>query len=253
MEKYILKPLRTIFADRFFLVVTVILGVAATSWQVTARAIGMHLVKMPIYLQQPLDNLEEGAIQPYNVLKKTKIENEDVVEELGTEDYIQWILEEPTAEEGNPARYVNLFITYYARPDYVPHIPEVCYTGGGNVIEERMNAELEIVTAGRRRTIPIRILHITNPKLLSKNAGTTVVYFFSSNGQYTNTRNKVRYMMRDPFDKYAYFSKVEMSVYALLPPEEVKKDLQPLIESLVPALEAGFWPAWPPKDDVGEQ
>ena len=60
-----------------------------------------------------------------------KIENQEVVKELGTKDYIQWIIEDSNAPLDSSVRKCFLFITYYPLPDKVPHVPEECYAGAG--------------------------------------------------------------------------------------------------------------------------
>jgi hypothetical protein len=77
--------------------------------------------------------MKEQALRPYVVKQKEQILNRDVLESLGTEEYLQWILEAPDAAPGSPTRFCSLFITYYTgNPDMVPHVPDECYVGGGN-------------------------------------------------------------------------------------------------------------------------
>ena len=65
------------------------------------------------------------------MVEKTKIENQDILNTLGTEDYIQWTLEDKSVPAESKTRFCTLFITYYSLPDIVPHRPEECYIGGG--------------------------------------------------------------------------------------------------------------------------
>ncbi len=234
--------------DRAFLVCVFIFGFCAVSMQLVARAMGIHLVKLPISLNKPLEELDEAKLAPYKVLSKRKIENQDVVDELGTEDYIQWFIEDPCAVVNGSLPYINLFITYYDKPDYVPHVPEVCYTGGGSVVQARENSEITVMLDGEQRLIPIRIIQFVGLGYGGGRGDSTVVYFFSTNGKYVSTRNTARRTMRYPFDKYAYFSKVEMTFGGSPSQEIVKASVQRFVEVLLPVLEEGHWPAWPPEE-----
>ena len=87
--------------------------------------------------------LDEKLLEPYKVLEKSKIDNKDVLESLGTEDYLQWILEDTTVDVLSPVRNCSVFITYYTgNPDQVPHVPEACYTGGGNEVKDKFSVML---------------------------------------------------------------------------------------------------------------
>jgi hypothetical protein len=209
---------------------------------------GIHFVKDALPLQKPLDDLAEEKLLPFEVKMKEKIDNEDVVAELGTEDYLVWGLEDMELATGDPARYVMIFITYYTGdPGQVPHVPEVCYVGSGNVISKREESHIYVPEGGSRRVeIPLKILSISDPQA-GPNGGRKVAYFFSANGSYVNSRNQVRYRLNNWFDTHAYFCKVEMTFWrgGALTTERVVKAAEKLAAKLVPVLRADHWPIWP--------
>ena len=116
-----------------FLICIIILAVVGAGMSTAIKSLGMYLQKEPIPLRKSLDLLDENGLLPYKVeaQDKLKIENQEIVKELGTQDYIQWIVEDTNAPIDSPVRRCFLFITYYPSPDKVPHVPEECYAGGG--------------------------------------------------------------------------------------------------------------------------
>ena len=76
---------------------TAILLTAAVSKQVVIRKLGIVMTKEPIALQKPLDEFDEAALSPYIVRNKAAIGRE-ILESLGTEEYLQWIVEDPDVE-----------------------------------------------------------------------------------------------------------------------------------------------------------
>src|SRR4030042_1915767 len=77
-----------------FLICAVVLATAGASMSIAIKSFGLYLKKEPCPLKKPLDLLDEKGLTPYKVISKGKIENQDVIETLGTEDYIQWVLED---------------------------------------------------------------------------------------------------------------------------------------------------------------
>jgi hypothetical protein len=109
-----------------------VLAAAGAGMSVTMKKLGIIFEKEPLPLKKSLELLDERDLAPYKiVLPKLKIKNKEILEALGTEDYIQWILEDTDRAANSPIKEFLLFITYYKLPDRVPHVPEECWTGGG--------------------------------------------------------------------------------------------------------------------------
>jgi len=203
-------------------------------------------------LKKSLDFLDEKALAPYIVISKSKITNHEIIESLGTEDYIQWILEDPDEAVDSAIRKCSLFITYYGLPDRVPHVPEECYTGGGN---QRLTSDSVIFEINKNdimRKIPARYLVFTstNSNYWGLDMKFSVIYLFNVNEVYANSRDDVRFALnKHLFSKYSYFSKVEWKFFntrfnkPIYPTkEEVMTASQKLLSVILPILEKEHWP-----------
>lgn len=246
-----------------FLICTVLLALSAGGMSLAIKCFDVYLEKEPLSLKKPLNLLDEDALLPYKVVTKRIIENEDVIKTLGTEDYIQWILEDPEVESDSPVRRYMLFVTYYGLADRVPHVPEECYTGGGyqkvtsdSIIFEVTQADLEESAAGGKKTA-LRTKQIGGKYLVFENTGTgnlwmthkfPVLYLFRVNGKYAGNREEARIALgRNLFRKFSYFSKVEI-VFNQNLKEPTKEDViiasQKLLGVVLPILEKEHWPNW---------
>ncbi|MCK5269787.1 MAG: exosortase-associated EpsI family protein [Sedimentisphaerales bacterium] len=252
MDEYVIQPLKRLFRERAFLVCLLFLAVSAAGVQVGAKRLGLHFVKLEVALQRPFDELDEAKLAPYRVARKLLIENEDIIAELGTEDYLQWYLEDPGVAKTDPAQMLMLFITYYTGdPGQVPHVPEVCYTGAGSRITDREDQKIQIRdNEGQSVTIPVRILSEART-IQGRERTSKILYFFGANGGYVSSRNGLRLRLNNWYDKYAYFSKVEVSFPngEGMSTEAAVKAIEKLMRKLVPILVAEHWPIWPPVEE----
>lgn len=247
IRPYTTGPLKRLVREPAFVVCTLTLAICAMGLQLGAEKMKLYFRKMPVPLQKTLDELDASKLVPFELVKAQKIENEDVLEELGTEDYIQWELEDTSLKANNPLRRVRLDITYYTGdPGKVPHVPEVCYLGSGGRIKERIDREIHVLKANTKNDkIPVRLLDIElNSQFGQLNR--VVVYFFKVNDTYRCDRNQVRRAQNNLHDKYAYFSKVEVSILHTGPisHEDALATAEKLHQKLVPILLAEHWPKW---------
>jgi hypothetical protein len=234
-----------------FLICTAVLALASGGMSVATKRLGLYLKKEPLPLKKSLASLDEALLAPYKVVGKQVIENEGLLESLGTEDYIQWVLEDPCQPAGSPVRRVMLFVTYYPEPDRVPHVPEECYTGSGYQRLETEDIMLRIGGPGSARNIPGRCLVFGSlgRDVFPAAARFPVLYLLRVNGQYAGSRDSARAALnRNIFSKYSYFSKVELAFnQALAAPttEEAIEASTRLLGVLLPVLEREHWPQWP--------
>ena len=202
-----------------FLICVTVLGIAAAGMSMAVKTFGVYLTKEPWPIKKSLDLLDETAIGPYRVEVKGKIDNKDILESLGTDDYIQWTLVDPQAPIGSPVRRVMLFITYYKRADQVPHVPEECYGGAG--FEQLKSESIELNTGvANLGTIGATYLLFAKSSMSQwQNISEfPVVYLFNINGQYANSRNQARTILgKNIFGKHSYFCKIEL-VFNQSPP-----------------------------------
>lgn len=209
--------------------------------------------KEPLPLKKPLDALDKAALAPYRVVAERKIDNEEILKSLGTDDYIQWVLEDPCQPLGSGTSRVMLFVTYYRLPDRVPHIPEECYTGGGYQLldTEPVTFELGPGPDGEPWEVPGSYLvfgrsGVAMDLMLAK---FPVLYLFGVNGQYAGNRDRARMALnKNIFSPSSYFCKVELvfnqSISAPTKAEAVAAG-ERLLARVLPQLESVHWPDWP--------
>jgi hypothetical protein len=215
--------------------------------------------KEPMPLKKSFDLMDENALAPYKVVSKHKITNQEVVESLGTQDYIQWLLEDSDTSADSPIQKCLLFITYYDTPDRVPHVPEECYSGGGNQRLASDSVTIEINKQGKIEKIPARYLVFagTNSNIWGTDTRFPVLYLFNVNEVYANSRDDARFALnKNIFSKHSYFSKVEWKFFntrfgqTIYPnKEETITATKKLLRVILPVLERDHWPIGGNSDD----
>jgi hypothetical protein len=239
-----------VYLQPAFLICVTVLTIAGAGMSVAVKKFGVFLKKEPLPLKKSFELLDEKAFAPYNILAKQTIDNEEILKELGTEDYIQWILEDPEVTNDSPAKRVLLFITYYELPDRVPHVPEECYTGGGYQRLITEGVTFEISKAGFKEEIPGRYLVFGSAKSDFWQSGGKfpVLYLFRVNGEYAGSRDEARIILnKNLFHKYSYFSKIELIFNQLLiapSKQDAVKASEKLLAVVLPVLESQYWPDW---------
>jgi hypothetical protein len=236
-----------------FLICAATLAIAGGGMSIAIKTFGVYLKKDPWPLKKSLDLLDEKGLAPYKVISKEKIESEDVVNSLGTRDYIQWVLEDLDAPANSAVRFCSLFITYYELPDKVPHVPEECYMGSGF---QRLTSDSVTFELGTQE-IPARYLVFTktDSDYWQKSTKFSVLYLFRVNGDYVNSREDARLVLNENIrGKHSYFCKVEWKFFnpgfsvvgkqvAVYPTkEEALMASQKLLDVILPVLEREHWP-----------
>ena len=244
-----------------FLICVLVLAVASASKSIVIQKLGIQLTKLAIPLKKPFDQMDEALLAPYRVINKSEIRNRDVIESLGTEEYIQWIIEDTQVEENSPVRFCSVFITYYTgNPDQVPHVPEECYAGGGNQIVSRESVKANInylptdcPELPDKINIRYLVFSSSGSDVWSANIEYPVLYFFKVNGEYAPGRTETRKVMgANFFGKYSYFSKVEWKFFGSgrgkmsypTKKESVFVASEKLLSVLLPVMEREHWPEW---------
>jgi hypothetical protein len=244
MMRYVSRELRVYLQPAFLICVVVLAIAAAVSGKLSV------VKKEFLPLKKSFDALNEAKLAPYKVVKKLKIENEDMVAALGTQDYIQWIMEDANAPQGSSVKRCMLFVTYYGRPDRVPHVPEECYTGGGFQILAKDSVTFEVKALDFEREIEgeYRVFGIVKADFRHRLEKFPVLYFFNVNGKYAGSRGEARFALnKSIFRKFSYFSKIELVFnQALVAPskEEAVAAAEKLLAVILPILEQEHWPDW---------
>ena len=231
-----------------YVVCLAILVFSAAGMQLLAAVAGVHFRKDPVPLKNPLDTLDWSALAPryQQHLVQPEPLDEEVVHQLGTEQYLQARLIDTEQDRGSTERLAHVFITYYTgQPDLVPHVPDECYLAGGYDqvgAPETISAYVPDVGAPDDH-IPVRVLQF---KSRDRDVLVTVMYFFHANGQYRATRDGLRWLFTtDPFERYAYYAKIEVTftndtsqqrTIRQAGKEEAVQSLEPLLRDLMPVL-----------------
>jgi len=251
---------REVLGNRGFVACIALLATLAVSFEVLAIWKGIRFRKEPLYLKKPLKELDHDRLRPYGFVGQVDLPPESV-NQLGTEEYISWIMDDPFKADGTRAdlthdaawgtpgwrRKVNLFVTYYTgTPDQVPHVPEVCYAGSGHREVGNTVIELDVPALGDGATIPVVVLKFRRDGM----HGTSkriVMYTFHANGEFRPSRTDVRRAVGNPWTRYAYFSKLEVSTDvggAYRTMEQAIEAGKRFLRVVVPVLLEDHWPDW---------
>ena len=248
IERYVINPLVRLCRQPSFIACILVLAVCAGGVRVAAERFKWIFRKESIYLRKGLDELDLAKLEPYQLpLKGKHTLSEEIITELGTREYIQWFLEDTSVDERDPMRWLSLFVTYYTgNPDKVPHVPDVCYVGGGGLVRSRTNTTVNVPGVGAENNeLPLRILNLELPSMLGHEER-TVGYFFAVNGTYRHMRDQVRLLQNNMHDRYTYFSKVEMHFphSKQNSQAEIIAGMERFLRVLVPVLYQVHWPDW---------
>jgi hypothetical protein len=239
-----------VYLQPAFLICAAVLATAGAGMSIAIKTFGMYLKKEPLPLRKSLDLLDEKQLGSYKVLSKDKIENHDVLKELGTEDYIQWILEDTEIASESPVRKFMLFVTYYELPDRVPHVPEECWTGAGYTRLATEGVTFRISNPDLPSEIRGKYLVFggTKTDFLQGIAKFPILYLFKVNGEYAGSRDAARIVLnKNLFGKYSYFSKIELVFnQSLSAPskQEATEASEKVLGVILPILEKDHWPDW---------
>jgi hypothetical protein len=239
---------KRVYLQPAFLTCVAVLALAGGGMSLKTHGLGL-LKKSPLPLKKSLELLDENGLGPYRVVDKSRIANNEVVKELGTEDYIQWVIEDTDAPVDSPVRRLFLFVTYYALPDRVPHVPEECWAGGGYQQRSSGRVSLSIDDkAGFRRGIGARCLVFGSSRtgVGQPRHEFPVLYFFRVNNEYAGSRNGARIALnKSAFQRFSCFSKVEFvfNQMAVGPTKGAAvAACEKLLGVVLPVLEREHWP-----------
>lgn len=196
-----------------FWVCVLLLGGSALGLQGVAGWLGWTLQKETVPLIATLKHFDLSKLgpryQPHPSNDRLPPPSDDMVDSLGTEEFFQAILTDTSKAPSDPTRTAHLFVTYYTgKPDMVPHVPEECFVAAGYNLVGIDAADVRVQGVGAPGgTVPVRIARFDKG-----NAGeVAAAYFFHVNGSYQTTRDGVRLKLSNPFERYAYYSKIEVN------------------------------------------
>lgn len=242
------RRLWDIWSNRGFVLCAALLVVFVVSFEVIALRSGVNVWKKPLPLKAPLSSLQEAKLAGYRLLRPGTL-SADMIDQLGTDEYVQWLLADLSApDDGIREPRINLFVTYYTgKPDPVPHIPEACYVGSGHKVVNQTSDTVTVSIAGREETVPIRILEFERQGALLDPVRRVVIYTFHANGQFLANRLDVRTRLTDPRTTHAYFSKLELGMeigsgYASR--QDAIEAGKRFLKVAIPVFVEDHWPDW---------
>ena len=216
------------------------LGAAALTLNGATGLLQLHFRKLPLPLRVPaLNDPAKGfpmQLGPWVQISRDQPIDPEVEQQLGTRQYIfrdyvdsrQWpgedlagirlLPEVPRAEAlqryqtQKPLSVIRAAITYYTGlADTVAHIPERCYVADGfepSAFETTTHA-FGNLPQGAPRTASYRTISFEDQTGRARVAR-VVGYLFRVNGQYESDSLAVRRRLQNLFERYGYFSKLEM-------------------------------------------
>jgi len=228
------------FLTPHFLVAAVILLAAAILIGPVAWSMNFQQGKAAIPLRKPLSAMDVDRLRPYRVVERITLDA-PVLDALGTDQYINWRLQDTSLPPGEPLHDILLFITFdTGGQNLVPHVPDECRLGAGyQPARPHENREIRI-DGELRREIPLRVCTFVKTAVFQKDEQ-TVVYLFHANGDFASTREEVRMAFNDPRDHFAYFSKVEVS-FPRASREQSVEGAARLLSKLLPILVSDHLP-----------
>lgn len=224
-----------------YLVVAVFLLVTAASWNSAMEFMKVALKKHRVDLLAPLESLptevavpdgggrfvlaDQGEV-PGAPTGKIRLPS-DVEETLGTENYIIWIYRyEPDGATGATPTFIRLHVAYYTDIlDAVPHVADVCQLAGGAQPLGKPTGHVWPLTGLPPGWEDWQDVEIRRSAFLHRLAEggerhDVVYYVFNVNGKHTSDRLGVRKELANPFVRYCYYAKIELSpMGAALTPE----------------------------------
>ncbi|CAN5681610.1 hypothetical protein BH11PLA1_BH11PLA1_20500 [soil metagenome] len=251
------------------LTAVVMLGVSAVSLSAAVGALGIHLRKFPIAAEggRKVTALPRETEHWIAVGKDTLL-SEEVVDELGTSNYLSRYYEEKKAEGGGAGarpRRVELHLAYYTGMiDTVPHVPDRCMVGAGWSITngpsdmpmalntERFMPMSEVPVAKWKgevftaRVGGLRVVLPRDPKSMALRvtrfidpSGQHMLhsgYFFIANGGHVSSPEGVRLLAFQDSDTFAYYLKVQISSADVANEAELAQLGGALLNDLLPEI-----------------
>jgi hypothetical protein len=211
---------------------------------------GTYLEKGPVYLHKPLSEMDKVQLGPYQVVD-AQILPDEIVEALGTKDYIQWRVEDTRRSKGDPLRYGSLFVTYYTGGGtQVPHTPERCFLGANWATKTTWDTDLQMpdpLDSASSLKVPARVLVFTKAGLMETQER-TVVYTFYANCGFACSSNEIRWWLNLPTVAKTFFSKVEVNFAGSemgtgnMDAKQASQAAEELLHTVLPVLVRDHWP-----------
>lgn len=227
-----------------------LLAVCGLGLSTALKVCGGVLRKEPLPLKRSFDTLDRRALYPYRVIRELHITNPDLLQSLGTRDYLQWVLQDTAPHGPNQVDQVLLFVTYYPLPNRVPHVPEECYLGSGfqPLASDHVSLALGEPNLPHRIEAKYLVFGRTHGGPWDPDERVGDLYFFKVNGVYAADRDEARMVLNENLlGRSSYFSKVELVFNRggeTVQEDQVIATATKLLRLLLPVLENDYWPTF---------
>ncbi|HEY4330813.1 MAG TPA: hypothetical protein VGN88_13815 [Phycisphaerae bacterium] len=205
------------------IIVATVLATGIASVRGLETALHATFDKPPAPLQKPLPYMHKELGDPvrYVAVGSDEILDSEVVETLGTTDYLVRQYRDETLAQQLPGALVNLNLNYYPTGSSTPHVPEICWAGSGRdeVGGARNIFEVKGVKRHDGSTVDLRMKMISflppagDPTAAPSGEPmySNVAYVFQVNGDYVAQTQEVMSRFWKASYKFAYHAKIEVT------------------------------------------
>lgn len=258
-----------------YVAVLTILLAAATGLAATSHVLHLHFVKIPVPLTHPLTNLP-ADLGPWRQCGGNRAISEDLAQTLGANEYlfrdyvdqrvageqaVDAARQEPAQaaalkqeiDAAHPGAVVRLAVTYYTgRVDAVIHQSERCNLAGGIATSVESQPQTWDVGGGPLNMRVVHLIHDNqgNAALPEANGIHYVAYCYCVNGRLETEAWRVRGMLMNLFEQYAWYAKIEVTTN-LADPAESQRVLSDFLTNALPQIEKCLPPMAAPTEAGG--
>jgi exosortase len=238
-----------------YVAVLAILTVSAIVFAVVSQMLQLHFQKIPVALRQPLACIAT-ELGPWRQVEGDRPVSDEIAPVLGTSQYLfrDYLDRRLTGDDvidashgpdiskrqswvgmvkKRPGSLVRLAVTYYTgRVDAVIHLPERCNVAQGNasaVVSQ--GATLDVGGT----PLEVRLLRL-DPEVTDGQPSRYVAYCYQVNGKRESQAWRVRGSLIDVFERYAWYSKIEVMTIAS-DQAEARRVLADFLSHALPEIE----------------
>ncbi len=216
-----------------------ILAVSAGLMQAAKSYGWLIVIKKALLIRKPLTDMDRGCLAPFEYVGLQRLPPE-VEGELGTEEYLNWIIDLPALDKPWRGRCF-LSVTYFTgKQDRLPHVAEECMHQSGYAKER--DDELTMELAGIGETIPVRRLRFAPRRQTGSRM--YVYYVICVNHDFYAGRTGARIRMANDEETHLYHCKVEISFQGVDDTKlgEVDERAQDVFDKAIAELVRSHWP-----------
>jgi hypothetical protein len=190
-----------------FVVAVVLLAAGGQVLEAGKKRGWFIVIKKPLPIRKPLADMDQAAVAPWKVVEQGRLPA-DAEEEVGTREYLNWVVSEPGAGVRRPAIQFTAFY-YTGVQDQVPHVGEECLFQAG-MTQAGPKEVLRWQMPKLGETIEIGKVVFDDPRQL----GVRLLNYYTIcvNGEFRGDRTPVRIRMANPLDTHLYYCKVDVSI-----------------------------------------